>query len=321
MFPIGRLKGVAVATQIFLDDLILYNLLMNGLLLAVTAYLLRETTKGWRLLMGAGLGSLYLITFFIPGLRALTSVLVRLACPIPMVWLAFPNRHPVQLLRLCGTFYLVSMAAGGVSLGFYYLSRTTPWWYRGLTTLRGLPSWLPLAGVMVLFWLMRWFVMMTRPLWRRVGREYLVRITLDGQTITVKALLDNGNELRDPVSGRPVMIVDHRQLTMLSIPPTYAGSDHDVCALAEQFAETALADRIHLVPYRTVGRSSGILLALRPESIAVLADDGERLMTQLLVGIGHHLAPSGQSYQALLPSAAADVLSSPGTPQAASHAT
>ncbi len=317
--PLG--EGVAVATQIFLDDLMLYNLLMNGLLLAVAAYLLRERTKWWRLLAGAGFGSVYLIAFFIPGLRALTTVLVKLICPIPMVWIAFPRRSPIELLRLCGTFYLVSMATGGVSLGFYFLLRTNPWWNRSWATLRGVPSWLPLAGAIALFFLMRWFVMVTRPHWRRIGHEYLVRFTLAGQAVTVRALMDTGNELKDPISGRPVMIVDFRQLPMLPIPPAYSGSDQEVCCLAEQLAETPLADRIHLLPYRTVGRGSGLILAIRPDHLAIVASDGERLVPQLLVGVGQHLAPSGQSYQALLPAAVADVLSQAGAPPTVSHAT
>ncbi|MGE5654439.1 MAG: sigma-E processing peptidase SpoIIGA, partial [Bacillota bacterium] len=239
---------MTLAKQIFLDDLILYNLLMNGLLLAITAYLLRETIKWWRLLLGAGFGSLYLIAFFIPGLRAFTSMLVRLVCPIPMVWLAFPRRRPIELVRLCGTFYLVAMAAGGVSLGGYFLARTSIWWQRGTLALQGLPSWLPLAGTMVLFSLMRWFVTITRPIWRRVGREYLVRFTLGGQAITVRALLDTGNELKDPITGRPVMIVEHHALPMVPLPQGYSGHDDEVCQLAEQLAQTSLVDRIHLLP-------------------------------------------------------------------------
>lgn len=313
---------MAVAKQIFLDDLILYNLLMNGLLLAITAYLLREATQWRRLLLGAGLGSIYLITFFVPGLHALTSVLVRLACPIPMVWLAFPQQRPIQLLRLCGTFYLVAMAAGGVTLGGYFLANTNPWWYRGIVVLRALPSWLPLAGIMVLFLLTRWLVRMLRPLWRRVGREYQVRFSIDGQTTIVKALLDNGNELKDPISGRPVMVVDRDVLaSMIPVPMPHTGSEEDVCLLAEQLSLTALAGRICLLPYRTVGRSSGLLLALRPDHVVVLTDQGETLLPQLLIGIGQHIAPSRQAYQALLPAAVVDYLSSPGLPQSVSHDT
>ena len=68
------------------------------------------------------------------------------------------------------------------------------------------------------------------------------------------ALLDTGNELRDPVTGEGILVVSQsiaRQLT--GIPPA---------ALTNPVESITMLPGLRLIPYKTVG-NSGFLLAMR----------------------------------------------------------
>ena len=113
---------------------------------------------------------------------------------------------------------------------------------------------------------------------------------------TVLALRDTGNTLQDPLTGRPVVVVEGELVKALL--PELPGLDrqrlsHPVELMGE-LKETGL--RFQLLPYRAVGVECGMLLALRARGIAV---DG-RPLGRLLVALSPTALDDGGGYQALI---------------------
>ncbi len=95
-------------------------------------------------------------------------------------------------------------------------------------------------------------------IWAIRGRaqKYLpVELCYGGQAVKIQALYDTGNLLRDPVTGKQVLIVGSdvaEQLTGLSVQQL------------ENPVETMGAiPGLRLIPYHTVAKADGFLLALR----------------------------------------------------------
>ena len=97
------------------------------------------------------------------------------------------------------------------------------------------------------------------------------------------ALRDTGNSLRDPITGKPVLIVGAdiaEKLTGLS-----------PAALRDPVRTMGSLPGLRLIPYRTVG-NTGFLLALRIPSVKIGNRQGSAL-----VAFSPHILGSG--YQAL----------------------
>ena len=91
-----------------------------------------------------------------------------------------------------------------------------------------------------------------------------VQVAIGGHVRKLTALHDTGNTLRDPVNGRPVLVAE--QAAVLELLP-----ERDAAILRENSApEAAMArlydggSRLHftLLPFRSVGTESGLLLAI-----------------------------------------------------------
>lgn len=81
-----------------------------------------------------------------------------------------------------------------------------------------------------------------------------VELSFRGKTVRMTALRDTGNTLHDPVTGRPVLVVEARiagELTGLTID-----------ALENPVEAMGVFPGLRLIPYRTVG-GSGFLLAMQ----------------------------------------------------------
>ena len=112
------------------------------------------------------------------------------------------------------------------------------------------------------------------------------------------ALVDTGNTLADPVSGRPVMVAEGERLAGLfpqDCRPS-PGDLRDPAAALTRLGKGAWRSRFRLLPYRSVGVDRGLLLAVRMDSLEL---DGRR-GGPALVALSPTPVSDGGGYQALI---------------------
>ncbi len=104
----------------------------------------------------------------------------------------------------------------------------------------------------------------------RIKKLLPVQLQYSGKCLQLQALYDTGNLLRDPVTGKPVLIVGAdvaQQLTGLS------------CQQLQKPVESMGAiPGLRLIPYHTVGQSDGFLLALRLQNTKIGAWQGSSVV-------------------------------------------
>ncbi len=251
--------------RVYLDLVVALNFAVDFLLLLGTNRLSGFPAEGKRAALGAALGSVYAGACLMPGFSFLGGGLWRLVSLALMGAAAFGWN--VSALRRTGIFILLSMAMGGIALGFGGGSF-------GLLLLCALGVWglcrVGLGG-------------------RIGGREYVnVSIQEGERAVRVTALRDSGNTLRDPLTGEQVTVIgpeDAQRLTGLTRQQL------------NRPMETMLARPIpglRLIPYRTVGSPGGMLLGKRFARVKIGTWQGSALVAFAPEQIG-----TGEIYQAL----------------------
>lgn len=87
-----------------------------------------------------------------------------------------------------------------------------------------------------------------------IRRMIPVELCHNGKTLKLVAFRDTGNTLRDPVTGRSVMVVDAKIATALT-----GLTEKELMHPVETMEK---APGFRLIPYRSVGQPGGMLLAL-----------------------------------------------------------
>lgn len=251
--------------MIYLDLVVLLNFMVDLLLLLGTNRLSGYPPGMKRLLPAAALGAIYAASCLLPGFSFLGNNLWRLVSLAIMAGIAFGwNR---SALKRGGIFILLSMALGGIVMG---LERG------GFTAIV-----LAAAGVWVLCRI---------GFGERVGgREFIpLELRREDKVLRLTALRDTGNTLKDPITGEQVLIIDSgaaRALTGLSADQLR----HPLETIAQR-----PIPGLRLIPYRAVGQSGGMLLALRFEDVRI----GNR-KTDALVAFAPESIGKVEGYQAL----------------------
>ncbi|MGB9661327.1 MAG: sigma-E processing peptidase SpoIIGA [Moorellaceae bacterium] len=292
---------------IYLDMVFLVNLIMDYIILWATSRLARIAVGWWRLLAGAGLGALYSLTLFFStggfGLRLGAKVIFSLL----MVGLTFYPAAWPKLLQAVGYFYLVSFVMGGAVLGALYLAHSfsvTAAVAGGGIWVRHLPyGWLSLAAGAALFLVYWGTLFIKKNFWQNLLQVPVV-ISVNGKRRAVKALVDTGNNLRDPFSGRPVIVAEYQALRPL-LPVDlqslfFLPREPDLEKAITSLAGTPWASRVRIIPFHSLGSGSGLLLGFRPDEVVIFWEDRLIKVTDVVVGLcWRPLTPEG-SYRALL---------------------
>ncbi len=283
------------------------NLTVDFLLLWMTGAWVGQQLNPWRLLAAALLGAAYAFgAALIPGLAWLGWLPLRLLFPLLMLAVAFDLADWRPAVRLIGVFYGVSLVAGGAALASQFWGSPAGWLQQGVFVLRQYNLMVP--AILASLAAGRQVFLFAQRAIGQARRYYPVEVAFGDRRVRLRALLDTGNHLRDPLLQLPVMVITYESLAPL-LPPAVrpafeAGGDAppavDPEALAEALDGTHWAERLRLIPFSSLGQQSGLLVCFRPD--AVYFWDGERMVvaTQALVGVYSRRLDEAGRYNALL---------------------
>lgn len=239
------------------------------------------------LFLGAILGSLYYLGFLLitkggiplsPWLLALLSLIM----PALMVLIAF-YKHDLRLVL--PLVYLLALLAGGI--GYWLSSMHVP----RIWVLLG-----PHVAVLIVAEI-GWGLLHER-FWESFGQVALI-VEIGEKKQVIRALIDSGNELIEPVSGKRVIIVEKRVLKTL-IPRDVMESLDEMTPLLTGSNYEYWGRRLVLVPFRSVGKNSGVLTGLRPDAVYLKHKSKQVKLPGVIIGLENNPLSHKNEYQALI---------------------
>lgn len=295
---------------IYLDKSMLLNFAMDFLILALTARLSGYKVRTGRLAAGSFLGSLYILVIFLPQIPFLYNMSVKFLVSCLIVVAAF---YPVTLKKFLvatGYFYAVSFALGGAIYGFSSLSSGLQG--KGeyevlLNLIQGTGDFFdvliwgfPLA---LLFWatLGRWAWKGLRKSLVQAVFRFPVFIRFGQVEVKLEGLVDTGNQLRDPLTKSPVVVVEAKLLVSY-LPDGFeqAVAELDIQGIEDCLRGTHWGERIRVIPFSSVGRQNGLMIGFIPDMLTINTQGGIINTTKVIVGLyTRELSPDG-AYRALL---------------------
>lgn len=291
---------------IYVDIVLIINIIMNSIILLLTAWTMRVGYKTWRLLAAASAGALYVLAGLLFQAPLLFEPLFKVLVSFLIIVIAFGRRPLRILLLLVGIFFIVSFMLGGAVLGWLFfwqsgnLMQVIARFKAGLNVI----SWRYLAGGGAFGAIL--IGVMLRNIVRRLicfKTVYKARVQYGGRAVEFKGMLDTGNSLYTPIGRRPVVLVNQAAIEAIldervrnylrSNPPDSWLVNLEKCDSPDWL------DRVQVIPCRAVS-GSGMLLGFRPDSIEVTNENEVVKTTDVVLGIYGGMLSSEGLYEALL---------------------
>lgn len=298
---------------IYLDIILLLNFAIDLLLLYFTAYFRKERIIWWRLLVASAFGSSYVAFFFFPAFAGMYQWLVKLLFSLLMLWIAFGFKRWVTFAQTLCMFYFVAFVFGGGVFALHYFTAAQSQILNGIVVTHNdgfgmgtKPTLVVLiAGFVLVFFLSRRsYGAIQEP--RRM-EQFLaeVIVSLAGETIPCKGLIDTGNQLYEPFSRTPVMLMESSLFSHL-LPDMLSHylkrSSDKLGEIDRVFGELTpeWQARLRLIPYRSVSRGMDFLVALKPDQLKIIQNGQTYETGKVLIGLNPIPLSADARYQAIV---------------------
>ena len=197
---------------IYLDVILLENLCMNYIILFATGLIHKVKIKAWKLFVASLIGGIYSILSFAPVLEIYTNFLFKVILSVVMVYISFHPQNVKQLFKELIIFYLVSFAFGGCAFALLYFIRPQDILARNGVLTGTYPIKIALLGGIVGFVIVNIAFKVVKGKLSKKDMFCNISIFINGKEKEIKAFIDTGNLLKDPISGIPVIVVEVSEL-------------------------------------------------------------------------------------------------------------
>lgn len=258
--------------KLYIDSVFLMQLGMNLYLLALAGKVLKCTATHFRIFLGALAGAALSCMALVIPVSSLYMRILLSAIPVSMCMIRVCFGIKRSLFRSS-----LIMAGCGFFIGsimIWVLNRLRMIMNDGVgMTVIMAVGYLAYRILSVLIeWLQK----------RKDSVMRMVQVPVPGlkQNIRIRALVDTGNHLTDPVSGKPVCIVSEK--------------------MARVIESSFLPEKYHAIPYSSVGKEKGMLNAYELPYVVLEDSFGEIRKEQVIFAICNVGISESSPYQMIL---------------------
>ncbi|PAB58836.1 sigma-E processing peptidase SpoIIGA [Anaeromicrobium sediminis] len=286
--------------EVYAEYLFLENLLMNWIILHLTAHFSKFEVRKYKIWVGAIVGALYAFVFFFPSLSFMYSMIMKIVISILIVVLTFMPYKFIDFLKLVGIFYLISFMFGGAAFALFYFTGFEGIVSNGIFYIGNFTTKLLIYSGIVSYILIKFC---WEHVQEKISREKLyipVSIEVENHKSSVKALVDTGNSLEDPLSKYPVIVVEYSAIKDLipnDIKDMLTNNNISYDVFLKIGNDSNWNSRIRVIPFNSLGKENGMLIGFRPDMVNV---EGKKHIKNIIVGIYTKRLSKNGDYSALL---------------------
>lgn len=288
---------------IYVDIIIVENLIMNLIILYATGLILKIKVSFFRLLLASLIGAIYAALQYISNMKILSNIMIKTFLSIIIIWVAF---HPQNMKKMCKQlllFYLTTFTFGGVATYLIYVLKP-----QNIIIKNGM-----YVGTYVLKVIFIGAILGTGILLisfkiskNKISKKDMIckiLIKLNGKEITLNTMVDTGNMLREPITGNPVAVVEKNSLydvlpkEILNNTESILGGDFG--KIPEDIKQEYIP-KLKFIPFSSLGKQNGMLIGIKPEKLKVINEEMEEERADAIIGIYNKSLTKRGEYNALI---------------------
>lgn len=261
------MSGVVLVKQvIYVDVLVILNLIITFFLLLATELFTKERGKRWRIFLGSLAGGVYALQMFLPEMGAFVNVLTRALAGLVIIYISFGFKTYKRFVKLALVFLSVTFLFAGLMIGSWVIFRPAGMLINNSVVYFGISLPVLIAATALCYCVSLVF---SKILMRNKPQATIFDFVLEaeGKSISGRAMLDTGNTLCESFSGFPVVVCTYSFLQELLPEDSRSFFMGDITKLSS-CGSVRWQKRQRLVSYSTVSHS-GMMPAFRPDKLTL----------------------------------------------------
>ena len=288
---------------IYIDIVIIENLIMNYIILCATGIVSKNKIRHLRLIMASLLGAIYSVVAYMKILEIYSNIVLKILLSVIIVYIGYNPQTVKKLWKTLVMFYLVSFVFGGVAFSLIYIIKPQDIIMKNGLFLGTYPLKTIILGAIVAFAIIIIAVKIIRKKFTTKDMICDIEIMLNNKKINTKALIDTGNMLKEPITNTPVVVVE-KILLYECIPKEILNNINQIIGgdleKIPQQIQSQYISKLKLIPFSSLGKQNGMLLGIKVQQIKIIKESEEITKENIIVGIYQQSLTKNGEYQALM---------------------
>lgn len=288
---------------IYVDVVLIENLIMNYIILLATGLILKIKIKHIRLMLGGLLGAIYSIVAYTGILKIYSSFILKIILSIIIVYIVY---NPQSVKKLCKEllfFYLTSFVFGGAAFALIYIVKPQDILMKNGLFLGTYPLKTVILAAIVAFVVVITAFTIIKSKFTKKDMICEIEVKLNDKIIKTEALIDTGNMLKEPITNTPVVVIEHT-LLYDCIPKEILNHLEDIIGgdfekIPEEIKNVYIS-KLKLIPFSSLGKQNGMLIGIKPEYLKIIKEEQINVKENVILGIYDKSLTKKGEYRALM---------------------
>ena len=292
---------------IYLDIIFLENFILNFIILYAVSLVIKEKVSYIKLMIASLIGASYVIIYYLINFQSKWNLIFKIILSVVMVYISFMPKSFKEFIKQITFFYLVSFVFGGASLGVIYMVNAGKISIRNGIIVGNYTLKTIFIGVILAFTIITVAFKFVK---NRISKKDLfcnIKIIINQSKINVKAVIDTGNFLKEPITNIPVIIVE-KDILKNFVPKEILENIENILGgdlknIPENIQNEYMS-KLKVIPFSSLGKQNGMLLGIKADGVVVEIDNEEKYVEKyvekVILGIYTKKLSKKDEYNALL---------------------
>ncbi|SDI66533.1 sigma-E processing peptidase SpoIIGA [Natribacillus halophilus] len=292
---------------LYIDIIYLLNTIVTACLLYMTAKWIGYEIKKGRLFIAAACSSLPLFMWLTPYGDWLLHPLIQGFICLGTILLAFGFQTFTRFGKTVVLFYFISWLSGGAVMAmamFWQTSELLDVWQSSsrwvlFDDMHGLLVLSTLPVIIVFAELSKRIIKLEKKTFTQFA-DVVIKMDEKSEKVQATALIDTGNQLRDPISQASVLLAEVRLFKPLLSNEEWTAMSEWLNSHGSRGA-MKWEERMKLIPYRSVGREHGFIFAVQASEVVIRQQGRQQRHKNVLIGFENRGLSAEGRFQCIAP--------------------
>ena len=292
-----------IKLTIYIDVVLVENLIMNYIILLATGIIMKIKIKHLRLIISSLIGAIYTILTYVITIQIYSNFLLKFILSMMIIYVAYNPPNVKKMWKYLIVFYLTSFVFGGAAFALIYIVKPQDILMKNGLFLGTYPlKNVVLAGIVGFISITTTFKIVKNKITKKdIYKE--IKIEMDGKQIQLNAMLDTGNMLKDPITEKPVIVVE--KIILYEVLPKELLDNienilgGDLKNISEDIRDKYIK-KIKFIPFSSLGRQNGMLVGIKPDFIEIVEEQKIQKRNDIIIGIYEKSLTKDGRYRALM---------------------
>lgn len=201
-----------------------------------------------------------------------------------MVYIALNPNNFKKLIKQLVIFYLTSFVFGGCAFAMLYFIKPQNILIKNGVYVGTYPIKIALLGGILGFSITNIAFNIIKTKLKKKDIIYKLKIEISKKQQEIEAILDTGNSLKDPITKKPVIIVEKEKLYSIVPKEILENTEKIIGGEKIEFENKQYFSKLKIIPFKSIGKQNGIMLGIKADKVIIENEETEEI-NNVIIGI------------------------------------